>query len=101
MEALSRAAALVTARGARTSHAAVVARQMGKPCIVSCDAIEFDDSREKAYLAGSLVTEGDLLSVDGTTGEIYSGTVSVARQRPQHLLEEVSRWREQTALGEQ
>ncbi len=69
-------AGILTTRGGLTSHAAVVARGMGKPCIVGCGSIKVDYSR-KEVRAGEkpVLLEGDWISIDGTTGEVISGKV--------------------------
>lgn len=64
---------ILTARGGATSHAAVVARQMGRPCIVGCEALEIDEKRGLFWLKGKQFKEGSPLTVDGTTGEIIEG----------------------------
>ncbi|HLF17153.1 MAG TPA: pyruvate, phosphate dikinase, partial [Candidatus Thermoplasmatota archaeon] len=66
----------LTARGGMTSHAALVARQMGKVCVAGCSALRID-SRAKAFAVGSkLVREGDWVSLDGFTGEVLLGKVT-------------------------
>ncbi len=92
IEAMAAAAALVTVEGARTSHAAVVARQLGKPCIVGCHAIAIDPSLRHATVDGREVREGDVVSLDGSTGEIYSGALDTIEERPAALLEAVKTW---------
>lgn len=93
IEALAAASALVTIEGARTSHAAVVARQLGKPCIVGCGAIRIDSSLRVAQFGTKTINEGDIVAIDGSTGEIYSGPHDVIRDRPSELLERVQAWR--------
>ncbi|MQM26187.1 pyruvate, phosphate dikinase [Glycomyces sp. NEAU-7082] len=69
---------VLTSRGGKTSHAAVVARGMGKTCVVGADALEVDtERREFTAPDGTVVREGDLISIDGTTGAVYSGTIDV------------------------
>jgi pyruvate,orthophosphate dikinase len=91
--ALSEAAALVTAEGARTSHAAVVARQLGKVCVVGCEAIAIDASGRKATLGTETIEEGMIVSVDGARAEIYAGALEVVEARPTELLEKIASWR--------
>lgn len=91
-EALSGGAALVAAEGARTSHAAVVARQLGKPCIVGCRALTIDSSARSGHLGGCIVSEGDPVSVDGSTGEIYLATLEILSERPEKLLAAARSW---------
>jgi pyruvate, orthophosphate dikinase len=70
------AAGILTTRGGLTSHAAVVARGMGKPCIVGCGSLRVDYSRGEIRAADKLpLQEGDYISIDGTTGEVMGGRV--------------------------
>ena len=87
------AAGIVTAVGGRTAHAALVARQMAKPCIVGCAALSVDAAGHGARLAGSTIREGDWLSIDGETGAIYLGRCDVVAERPDAELAEIERWR--------
>ncbi len=87
------AAGIVTAIGGRTAHAALVARQMAKPCIVGCAALSVDAASRGARLAGTAVKEGDWLSIDGETGAIYLGRGNVVAERPDAELAEIERWR--------
>ena len=64
---------ILTSRGGATSHAAVVARQFGKPAVVGCEAIDIDLSTRTLEVNGKTVREGDWLSLDGTTGEVFAG----------------------------
>lgn len=91
--AVAEADALITALGARTSHAAVVARQLGKVCLVACNTLKIDVSARFCQLGTTAVQEGDVLSVDGASGHIYSGSIEVNRTKPQALLREIKKWR--------
>ncbi len=66
---------ILTVRGGRTSHAAVVARGMGKCCVSGCTEINMDEENKKFTLAGKTYHEGDVISIDGTTGNIYDGAI--------------------------
>ena len=66
-------AGILTARGGMTSHAALVARQMGKVCVAGCSALEIDYSKHMMNVNGKTVKEGDWISIDGTTGEVIEG----------------------------
>ena len=69
---------VLTSRGGKTSHAAVVARGMGRTCVVGVEALRVDPQlREFRTPDGAHVKEGDLLSIDGTTGEVFEGVVPV------------------------
>ncbi|HKY31349.1 MAG TPA: pyruvate, phosphate dikinase [Candidatus Polarisedimenticolia bacterium] len=66
---------ILTARGGMTSHAAVVARGMGKPCIVGCGAISIAPDGGSFHVGATVVKEGDFLSIDGSTGEVILGAL--------------------------
>ena len=89
-------AGIVTAVGGRTAHAALVARQMNKPCIVGCAALAVDAANRSARLAGATIEQGDWLSIDGDSGAIYIGHCDVLVERPDRELAEVARWRTQS-----
>jgi pyruvate,orthophosphate dikinase len=66
---------ILTSRGGKTSHAAVVARSMGKPCVSGCEAIVIDDVAREAVIGGMTLREGEMITIDGTTGNVYGGSV--------------------------
>ncbi|MFP5501793.1 MAG: pyruvate, phosphate dikinase [Candidatus Sericytochromatia bacterium] len=66
---------VLTSRGGMTSHAAVVARGMGKPCVAGCDEIEVDLRAKELHVAGKVLREGDVISINGGTGEVILGEV--------------------------
>jgi len=66
---------ILTARGGMTSHAAVVARQMGKTCVAGCEAIEVDEETNRFVVGGRMIGEGDFLSLNGSTGEVILGEI--------------------------
>ena len=66
---------ILTVRGGMTSHAAVVARGMGKCCVSGCGAIKMDEENKQFELSGKTFHEGDWLSIDGSTGKIYDGAI--------------------------
>ena len=66
---------ILTVRGGMTSHAAVVARGMGKCCVSGCGDIAMDEENKKFVLAGKTYHEGDFISIDGSTGKIYDGII--------------------------
>lgn len=74
---MARSKGILTARGGMTSHAAVVARGMGIPCVVGCETLSIDYSRNMLEVNGKVVKEGDLITIDGTTGNVYLGDVPV------------------------
>ncbi len=67
---------ILTVRGGMTSHAAVVARGMGKCCVSGCGEIAMDEENKKFTLAGKTYNEGDCISIDGSTGNIYDGLIA-------------------------
>jgi pyruvate,orthophosphate dikinase len=73
---MNAASGFVTARGGMTSHAAVVARQMGKVCVAGCEAIEVIDT-QSVRIGSKVFREGDYLSVNGSTGNVYDGDIPV------------------------
>jgi pyruvate, orthophosphate dikinase len=86
-------AGIVTATGGRTAHAALVARQMGKPCVAGCAQLAVDVVGRGARLAGAAINEGDWLSIDGEIGTVYRGRGEVLRERPEAALAEIEAWR--------
>ncbi len=84
--ALELAEGLLTARGARTSHAAVVARQLGRVCLVGCESLEIDLARRSVRLGGRAFAEGEILTLDGNTGAVYQGATRTVREAPVELL---------------
>lgn len=89
---LSIAAGIVTTVGGATSHAAVVARQLGKVCIVNCADLHVAVPAREAMLGGQRLREGDLVTVDGESGCVYAEAVPVVSTRPAEALAEVERW---------
>ena len=75
IEGMKAAQGILTVRGGMTSHAAVVARGMGKCCVSGCGEINMDEENKRFTLAGKTYHEGDWLSIDGSTGKIYDGAV--------------------------
>ncbi len=74
---------ILTARGGMTSHAALVARQMGKVCVVGCGDLEIDYRNKKMTVADRVIREGQYLSIDGTAGEVFAGQIPT---RPSEVL---------------
>jgi pyruvate,orthophosphate dikinase len=66
---------ILTSRGGKTSHAAVVARGMGKPCVSGCEQIVIDDKARNAIIGETTLHEGDVITIDGGTGHVYAGEV--------------------------
>lgn len=93
LDGIGAALGLLTAKGARTSHAAVVARHMGKVCIVNCAGLEIDPSHNKCHLGGQDIRKGDAISLDGNSGSVYLGVVSTTFEKPLELLDIVYSWK--------
>ncbi len=75
IEGMKAAQGILTVRGGMTSHAAVVARGMGTCCVSGCSAIAMDEENKKFVLGGKTYVEGDYISIDGSTGNIYAGVI--------------------------
>jgi len=93
------AAGILTARGGRTAHAAVVARQMGKVCLVGCRELAIDLAKRSCSLGGKPLREGQVISLDGGAGSIYAGAVDIVRAKPERELAAVASWRAQPSLS--
>ncbi|MDX1594967.1 MAG: pyruvate, phosphate dikinase, partial [Gammaproteobacteria bacterium] len=66
---------ILTSRGGKTSHAAVVARGMGKPCVAGAEGIEVDVGKRRAVVGDRVLEEGDVVTIDGGTGRVYAGAI--------------------------
>jgi pyruvate,orthophosphate dikinase len=89
------AAGIVTAHGGRTAHAALVARQMGKPCVTGCSALAVTPAARTAHYGGGTIGDGDWISIDGDNGTVYLGPANIVRERPAAELAELEHWRTQ------
>ena len=85
------AAGILTALGGRTAHAAVVARQLGKVCVVGCVALAIDAEQRMARLGEQKIGEGDWISIDGETGEVFPGKREIIADRLTAQIEELNR----------
>ena len=86
LAALELARGLLTQRGARTSHAAVVARQMDKVCLVGCAGLAVESDRLGVRIGEHRFVEGDVITLDGNTGNVYAGAALTVFERPHALL---------------
>ena len=75
IEGMKASQGILTVRGGMTSHAAVVARGMGTCCVSGCSAINMDEENKKFVLSGKTFVEGDYISIDGSTGNVYEGII--------------------------
>jgi pyruvate,orthophosphate dikinase len=89
---LIEAAGVLTAHGGMTSHAAVVARGMGKPCVAGCDALSIDLDSRAVDIAGHKLEEGDTITIDGGTGAVIVGAVKLVPPQINEDLETVLGW---------
>lgn len=89
---IAAAQGILTAVGGRTSHAAVVARQLNKVCLVGCSALSIDLKARGLRLGGQEMAEGDVLTLDANTGDVYAGEVRVEIEKPVEYLREVAGW---------
>ncbi|KRE49680.1 pyruvate, phosphate dikinase [Paenibacillus sp. Soil522] len=81
-----------TSRGGLTSHAAVVARGMGRSCVCGCEAVRIDPVNKVMYAGSSVLSEGDWITLDGGTGRIIEGKVPLREAEMSRELEEILRW---------
>ncbi len=86
------AQAIVTARGGMTSHAAVVARGMGKTCVSGANALEIDYGQQQFTVNGTVVTKGDWITVDGSTGRIFLGQIPTVQPTLRSDFHELMSW---------
>lgn len=96
--ALAVCGGLLTARGARTSHAAVVARQLGVVCLVDCTVLTIDAEAHVVRIGTRELQEGDPITVDGSDDSVYAGALDLVEERPTELVGRVHTWqRDQSA----
>ncbi len=91
--ALEYSSGLLTARGARTSHAAVVARQLGKVCLVGCQHLKINLVNRRVSIGQSNLSEGDIVTLDGNDGQVYFGSLSVIDRPDTELYKRVEKIR--------
>ncbi len=88
---------VLTSRGGKTSHAAVVARSMGKPCVSGCEEITIDTAIREAVIGGVVLREGDTITIDGTTGNVYQGKIPTIEPEFVDDLLEILEWADDIA----
>lgn len=88
------AVGVLTALGGRTSHAAVIARQLGKVSIVGCRSLRVDPGRRRCAVGGVAFDEGDDITLDGDTGAVYAGRMETRWRNPGEDWETIQRWRQ-------
>ena len=90
------AAGILTARGGMTSHAAVVARGMGRACVSGAGDLRFDETSGKVYIRDHELSEGDIITIDGGTGEVFSGSVKTVQPEMSGAFATVMTWADDT-----
>lgn len=88
---------ILTSRGGKTSHAAVVARGMGKPCVAGAEGIRVDGQTRTAHAGDVVIKEGDVITLDGTNGNIYLGALPTVEATFSNELSTLLTWADQTA----
>jgi pyruvate,orthophosphate dikinase len=88
---------ILTSRGGKTSHAAVVARGMGKPCVAGAEGINVDVALRLAHVGGHVIHEGDIITLDGGTGEVYLGAIPTLEADFSDDLRTLLEWADETA----
>ena len=86
---------ILTARGGMTSHAAVVARGMGKCCVAGCSGISVDEQNLKMTVQGQTYKEGDLISINGSTGVVYEGRIDTVTPELKGDFQTIMKWADQ------
>ncbi|WP_340392586.1 pyruvate, phosphate dikinase [Macrococcoides caseolyticum] len=97
IEGMIAAEAIVTTHGGMTSHAAVVARGMGKCCVTGCSDLEINTKEKYVKYAGKTLSEGDVISVNGSTGAVYIGAIETTKAEASDAFEEFMGWAEAIA----
>ncbi len=88
---------ILTSRGGKTSHAAVVARGMGKPCVSGCEQIVINDQLRCAQIGQTTLQEGDVITIDGSTGHVYAGHVPTVEAEISHEMDLLLTWADEVA----
>ncbi|HXE04071.1 MAG TPA: pyruvate, phosphate dikinase [Methyloceanibacter sp.] len=92
VQGMHAAVGILTTRGGMTSHAAVVARGMGRPCVVGASAVSIDLERETLQAGGTLLQKGDIITIDGSTGQIIKGRVAMREPDLSEDFNRLMRW---------
>ena len=86
------AAGILTARGGMTSHAAVVARGMGRACVSGAGELRFDEVSGTVFIHETQLSEGDIITIDGSSGEVYRGAVATVQPRMSKAFSTIMEW---------
>jgi len=92
-----KAQGILTSRGGKTSHAAVVARGMGKPCVSGCEQIVIDHVARRAVIGSATLHEGDVITIDGSTGDVYAGEVPTVEAEVSHEMTILLGWADEVS----
>ncbi|MCR4369254.1 MAG: pyruvate, phosphate dikinase [archaeon] len=92
IEGMNAAQGILTARGGKTSHAAVVARGMGKPCVAGCEEISVHESAGVFKARGVEIKEGEFIALDGATGEVFKGQIALVEPKLSGSFETLMKW---------
>jgi len=87
---------VLTATGGKTSHAAVVARGWGKCCIVGCEKLDIDYDRKLFKVGDTVIHEGDYITLDGSSGNVYNGALKLVKPEPPESYKAIMNWVDQT-----
>jgi pyruvate,orthophosphate dikinase len=88
---------ILTSRGGKTSHAAVVARGMGKPCVAGAEGIEVDVGKRRAVVGEQILEEGDVITIDGGSGRVYAGAIPTVEPEFSAELQTLLGWADEAA----
>ena len=88
---------ILTSRGGKTSHAAVVARGMGKPCVAGAEGIHVDVQRREAHVGSHAIREGDMITIDGSSGNVFLGEVPMVEPEFTDELQKLLQWADDVA----
>jgi pyruvate, orthophosphate dikinase len=89
---------ILTSRGGKTSHAAVVARSMGKPCVAGAEGVSVDSSKREACVGDAVIKEGDLITIDGSSGNVYLGEIPTVEPEFTPELKRLLEWADEAAV---
>ncbi|HEY3428616.1 MAG TPA: pyruvate, phosphate dikinase [Acidimicrobiia bacterium] len=92
---MAAARGILTSQGGKTSHAAVVARGMGKPAVTGASAVRVDPGSRRAAVKGQVIAEGEIVTIDGTTGAVFIGGLTLVPPRPLPELDQLLEWADQ------
>lgn len=93
------AAGVLAVRGSRTSHAAVVARQLDKPCVTGCRSLRIDPVRRVVQAGNRTLVEGEPITLDANTGRVFAGESEIVIEYPTKWLNEIRKWRHALSHG--